>query len=91
MSWQARAHYLADIYGWSTSEARKIWSFGPEGAGTNILVDLTEGVTRMNEVRESIIGGFNWTMDEGGPLMDDKVRLVPSLIGYTQKKIMLYM
>ncbi|ETE61649.1 Elongation factor 2 [Ophiophagus hannah] len=38
-----RARYLAEKYEWDVSEARKIWCFGPDGTGPNILVDITKG------------------------------------------------
>lgn len=38
-----RARVLADEYGWDVTDARKIWCFGPDGAGPNFLVDTTKG------------------------------------------------
>lgn len=73
-SWQTRARYLADTYEWDVTEARKIWAFGPEGTGTNIFVDTTKGVNYLNEIKESVIGGFNWAMNEG-PMTEEKVSL----------------
>ncbi|CAM9948175.1 unnamed protein product [Pylaiella littoralis] len=70
---KTRARYLADTYDWDVSEARKIWAFGPEGTGTNIFVDVTKGVNYLGEIRESVIGGFNWAMNEG-PMTEEKVR-----------------
>lgn len=75
---QTRARYLADTYDWDVSEARKIWAFGPEGTGTNIFVDVTKGVNYLGEIRESVIGGFNWAMNEG-PMTEEKVRLLSFL------------
>lgn len=72
---QTRARYLADTYSWDVSEARKIWAFGPEGTGTNIFVDVTKGVNYLGEIRESVIGGFNWAMNEG-PMTEEKVKLL---------------
>lgn len=69
---QIRARYLADTYGWDVTEARKIWAFGPEGTGTNIFVDVTKGVNYLNEIKESVVGGFNWAMNEG-PMTEEKV------------------
>lgn len=39
-----RAKYLADEYEWDKEEASKIWSFGPENTGANLLTDKTSGV-----------------------------------------------
>jgi len=34
-----RGRKLADTYGWDVTEARKIWCFGPDTTGPNVLVD----------------------------------------------------
>merc|ERR1712025_1342047 len=39
-----RGRYLADKYEFDVTEARKIWSFGPETNGPNVMVDCTKGV-----------------------------------------------
>lgn len=61
---KARARYLAENYDWNIAEGRKIWSFGPEGNGPNILVDLTKGAQYLNEVKDSVIAGFQWAAKE---------------------------
>merc|ERR1712176_1482633 len=38
MESKAMGRTLADNYGWDVSEARKIWAFGPEGTGPNLMV-----------------------------------------------------
>ncbi|EDO45605.1 predicted protein [Nematostella vectensis] len=68
-----RARYLADTYGWDVNEARKIWSFGPEGTGPNLLVDVSKGVQYLNEIKDSVVAGFQWATKEG-PLCDENVR-----------------
>ncbi len=70
---KVRARYLADNYDWDISEGRKIWAFGPDGLGPNILVDMTKGVNYLNEIKESVNGGFAWAMAQG-PLSDEQVR-----------------
>ncbi|KAJ8367462.1 hypothetical protein AAFF_G00317590 [Aldrovandia affinis] len=62
---KARARYLADRYQWELSEARKIWAFGPDGTGPNVLVDVTKGVQYLNEVKDSVVAGFQWATKEG--------------------------
>lgn len=47
------------------TEARKIWCFGPEGTGANILVDVTKGVQYLNEIKDSVVAGFQWATKEG--------------------------
>nr|QSX72276.1 elongation factor 2-like [Halisarca dujardinii] len=62
---KARARYMAETYGWDIGDARKIWSFGPEGTGPNLLIDATKGVQYLNEIKDSVVAGFNWATKEG--------------------------
>jgi elongation factor 2 len=41
---KSRNRKLADVYGWDINDAKKIWCFGPETAGPNLLVDQTKAV-----------------------------------------------
>lgn len=59
-----RARYLAEKYEWEVTEARKIWCFGPDGSGPNILVDITKGVQYLNEIKDSVVAGFQWATKE---------------------------
>jgi elongation factor 2 len=61
---KARGRYLADNYNWDLTEARKIWSFGPEGSGPNVLVDTTKGAYYLNEIKDSVVAGFQWASKE---------------------------
>jgi elongation factor 2 len=60
-----RARILADEYGWDVDTARKIWSFGPDVVGPNLLVDATKAVQYLSEIKDSCIAGFNWVTKEG--------------------------
>ena len=72
---KTRARYLADNYGWDVGEARKIWCFGPEGTGPNMVVDVSKGVQYLNEIKDSVVAGFQWATKEG-PLADENMRNV---------------
>jgi len=61
-----RARYLAEKYEWDVTEARKIWCFGPDGTGPNILTDITKGVQYLNEIKDSVVAGFQWATKEVG-------------------------
>lgn len=61
---KTRARYLADKYEWDVAEARKIWCFGPDGTGPNLLVDVTKGVQYLNEIKDSVVAGFQWAVKE---------------------------
>lgn len=60
-----RAKMLADQYAWDPNDAKKLWCFGPETSGPNVLCDKTAGVQYLNEIRDSIESGFQWASKEG--------------------------
>merc|ERR1712110_632328 len=70
-----RGRYLADKYEFDITEARKIWSFGPETNGPNIMVDCTKGAQYLNEIKDSCVAGFQWATKEG-VLCDENLRAV---------------
>jgi elongation factor 2 len=70
---KTRARVLADDYGFDAAEARKIWAFGPEGTGANILMDSSKGVQYLNEIKDSFVAGFQWATKEG-PMADENMR-----------------
>jgi elongation factor 2 len=68
-----RGRYLADNHGWDVGEARKIWAYGPDGTGPNLLVDSTKAVQYLSEIKESFVGGFGWCSAEG-PITGEQIR-----------------
>jgi len=60
-----RARVLAEEYGWDVTEARKIWCFGPNTDGANMVVDCTKAVQYLNEIKDSCIAAFQWVTKEG--------------------------
>jgi elongation factor 2 len=70
---KARARYLNEKYEYDVTEARKIWCFGPEGTGPNLLIDCTKGVQYLNEIKDSVVAGFQWATKEG-PMSEENVR-----------------
>jgi len=44
---------------------KKIWCFGPEESGPNILVDQTKGVQYLREIRDHLKSAFEWATKEG--------------------------
>lgn len=59
-----RARYLADNYEFDSHEARKIWCFGPSTSGPNMLVDVTKSVQYLQEIKDSVVAGFQWATQE---------------------------
>jgi elongation factor 2 len=68
-----RARHLADKYEWDVSEARKIWCYGPDGRGPNVVVDVTKGVQNMGEMKDSFVAAWQWATKEG-VLCDENMR-----------------
>lgn len=62
---KARARLLSEKYDYDVTEARKIWCFGPDGTGPNLLIDCTKGVQYLNEIKDSVVAGFQWATKEG--------------------------
>lgn len=85
---KARARYLADKYEWEVTEARKIWCFGPDGTGPNVLVDVTKGVQYLNEIKDSVVAGFQWATKEVRDVQNDVrfgLRTLMSWLVYEEK------
>merc|ERR1719408_292435 len=68
-----RARILREKFDWDDTEARKIWCWGPETEGANVVVDQTQGVQYMNEIKEHVNSAFQWTTKEG-PLCEENMR-----------------
>jgi translation elongation factor EF-G len=68
-----RGKRLADDFGWDKEETTKIWCFGPDNTGPNMVVDITKGVQYMNELKESIVSSFQWASKQG-ILCDENMR-----------------
>ena len=72
---KARARILADEHGWDVTDARKIWCFGPDTNGANLVVDQTKAVQYLNEIKDSFVSGFQWATKEG-PVGEEPMRSV---------------
>jgi elongation factor 2 len=70
-----RARVLADEHGWDVTDARKIWCFGPDTNGANLLVDQTKAVQYLLEIKDSMVSGFQWASKEG-PVAEEPMRAV---------------
>merc|ERR1719232_1686651 len=70
---KARGRYLSEKYEWDINDARKIWAFGPDQDGANMIIDVTKGVQFLNEIKDSVKSGFDWASKEG-VLCDENMR-----------------
>merc|ERR1712146_124935 len=66
--------------GWEESATpTKIWCFGDDLIGPNVVTERTQGVAYLNEVKDSIVGGFKWACQEG-PMCEERLRGVKLVI-----------
>jgi elongation factor 2 len=70
-----RAKRLNEEFEWDKEDAQRIWGFGPENAGPNMLIDMTKGVQFMNEIKDSMESAFQWATKEG-PMCEENMRQV---------------
>lgn len=59
-----RGRHLTDKYDFDLSHTKKIWCFGPNGSGPNMLVDVSKGVQNLHEIKDSVVAGFQWATSE---------------------------
>merc|ERR1712073_262314 len=60
-----RVKLFKEKYEWSDTEARKIWCWGPETDGPNVVVDTTQAVQYLLEIKEHVTSAFQWASKEG--------------------------
>merc|ERR1719440_1089655 len=64
---------LRDKFEFDDAAARKIWCYGPETEGANIVIDVTTGVQYLLEIKEHVNSAFQWCTKEG-PLCEENMR-----------------
>lgn len=65
MDVKTRAKILQNDFGWEQNDARRVWSFGPDSSGPNLLVDTTKSAEYLQEVKEHFISSFQWATKLG--------------------------
>jgi len=70
---KARKTVLCGEFEFDATDAMKIWTFGPESTGANLLIDVTKGVQYLNEIKDSVVAGMQWASKEG-VLCDENMR-----------------
>jgi elongation factor 2 len=68
-----RKKLLKEKYNWDENEALKIWCYGPETDGANVVVDQTTAVQYLLEIKEHVNSAFQWITKEG-PLCEENMR-----------------
>merc|ERR1712139_317460 len=70
-----RTRVFREKYDWDENDCRKIWAWGPETDGPNLVIDKTVAVQYMNEIKEHVNSAFQWTTKEG-PLCEENMRAI---------------
>lgn len=74
MDLKERSKILREKWQWEEAATpQKIWCFGDDQIGPNIWTERTVGVAYLNEIKDSVVGGFKWACNEG-PMCEEKVR-----------------
>merc|ERR1719379_2523122 len=68
-----RTKLLKEKHDWQPDEAGKIWAWGPETEGANLVVDKTVGVQYLLEIKEHVNSAWQWVSKEG-PLCEENMR-----------------
>jgi elongation factor 2 len=79
MDIKERSKMLREL-GWEeASTPTKIWCFGDDLIGPNVVTERTVGVAYLNEIKDSVVGGFKWCCNEG-PMCEERLRGVKLVI-----------
>jgi elongation factor 2 len=65
MEAKLRAKELQNKFGWEQTDSRRVWSFGPDSEGANLLVDTTKSAEYLQEVKEHLVGAFQYASKLG--------------------------
>lgn len=65
MDVKTRAEILQNDFGWEQNDARRVWSFGPDSNGPNLLVDTTKSAEYLQEIKEHFVSAFQWATKLG--------------------------
>jgi len=68
-----QARRLVEEFEWDKSDALKIWCYGPDNNGPNMVVDVAKGVQFLNEIKDSVEAAFQWATREG-VMCDENMR-----------------
>jgi len=68
-----RGKILVEEFEWDKNDSLKIWCFGPDTTGPNMLIDVAKGVQFLNEIKDSCEAAFQWATKEG-VMADENMR-----------------
>ena len=68
-----RSKILCEQFEWDKTDSLKIWCYGPDTTGPNVVVDAAKGVQFLNEIKDSVEAAFQWATKEGA-MCDEAMR-----------------
>merc|ERR1712086_531715 len=68
-----RTKILKDTFDRDANAAQRIWAWGPDTEGANVVVDVTQGVQYLLEIKEYVNSAFQWAAKDG-PLCEENMR-----------------
>lgn len=68
-----RVRALVRGHAWNKSEAGKVWCFGPDESGPNVLVEQAFGTSHLPEIHPHVAAGFQWAT-KAGPICEEPLR-----------------
>ena len=70
---KVRAKILQDTYEWDKNDALRVWCFGPDTTGPNLLCDTTKAVQYLHEIKDSLEAAFQWATREAA-MTEERMR-----------------
>jgi len=68
-----KSKVLCEQFEWDKTDTQKIWCYGPNTDGPNMLVETAKGVQFLHEIKDSYEAAFQWATKEG-VLCDENMR-----------------
>ena len=59
-----RSRYLVENFDFEVGDTKKIWCFGPNGSGPNMLIDTSKSVQYLSDIKDTVVAGFQWASHE---------------------------
>ena len=59
-----RGRHLVEEYNFDVGDTKKIWCFGPNGSGPNMLIDTSKSVQYLQDIKDTVVAGFQWASQE---------------------------
>ena len=62
---KTRSKMLQNQFGWDQTDSKRVWSFGPDTNGPNLLVDVTKSAEYLQDIKEHLVTSFQYATKVG--------------------------